>query len=82
VIHFVELSLIVKKIMIPLGKYQHFKGSFYQVLHVAKHSETEELMVVYSPLYGDNPSVWVRPLSMFDEVIERNGQQLKRFSKV
>lgn len=68
--------------MIPLGKYQHFKGNFYQVLHVAKHSETEELMVVYSPLYGDNPSVWVRPLSMFDEVIERNGQQLKRFSKV
>jgi hypothetical protein len=68
--------------MIPLGKYQHFKGNFYQVLHVAKHSETEELMVVYLPLYGDNPSVWVRPLGMFDEVIERNGQQLKRFSKV
>lgn len=68
--------------MIETGKYQHFKGNYYQVLHVARHSETEELMVVYLPLYGDNPEVWVRPLSMFDEDIVRDGVKLKRFKKV
>jgi len=68
--------------MIPTGKYQHFKGNFYNVLHIAKHSETEELMVVYLPLYGENPSVWVRPLAMFDEEIVRGGKTQKRFSKV
>ena len=66
--------------MIALGKYQHFKGNFYQVLHIAKHSENEELMVVYQPLYGENPGIWVRPLDMFDEVIERDGKTLKRFT--
>ncbi|WP_286267636.1 DUF1653 domain-containing protein [Thalassotalea atypica] len=68
--------------MIELGKYQHFKGNFYQVLNVAKHSETEEWMVVYLPLYGTKPDVWVRPLAMFDEVIERDGKTIKRFAKV
>lgn len=68
--------------MIATGKYQHFKGNFYNVLHIAKHSETEELMVVYLPLYGENPSVWVRPLTMFDEKIIRDGKTFKRFSKV
>tara|TARA_B110000114_G_C14917927_1_gene327249 strand:+ start:475 stop:708 length:234 start_codon:yes stop_codon:yes gene_type:complete len=75
--------------MIKLGRYQHFKGNFYQVLYIAKHSENEELMVVYLPLYPkphdekDNPQdVWVRPLAMFDETIEREGRQLKRFTFV
>lgn len=67
---------------IKTGKYKHFKGSFYQVLHLARHSETEEMMVVYHPLYtneqGDS-ELWVRPLSMFDETIERDGQSFKRF---
>ena len=63
---------------IPLGMYQHFKGNFYRVLHLATHSETEEIMVVYQPQYGEQ-DIWVRPLSMFDETIERDGKQLKRF---
>jgi hypothetical protein len=67
--------------MIKLGKYQHFKGNFYQVLHVAKHSETEELMVVYQPLYGER-GIWVRPLNMFTESIVRDGKKLQRFSFV
>ena len=64
--------------MIKLGKYQHFKGNLYQVLHLAKHSETDEMMVVYQPQYGEK-GIWVRPLSMFDEVIERDGKSIKRF---
>ena len=67
--------------MLKLGKYQHFKGHYYQVLHIAKHSETEETLVVYHPF--DKPdSVWVRPLSMFDETIEREGKTFKRFSYI
>ena len=71
--------------MIKIGKYQHFKGNFYQVLHIAKHSANEELMVVYLPLYDNEKGqreVWVRPLSMFDETIEREGKHLKRFAFV
>lgn len=64
--------------MIKLGRYQHFKGNFYQVHHIAKHSETEELMVVYQPEYGDR-EFFVRPLAMFDEEIIRDGVTLKRF---
>ncbi len=67
--------------MITAGRYQHFKGNFYQVLHIAKHSETEELLVVYQPEYGER-AIWVRPLSMFDETIERGGKSFKRFTKV
>ena len=67
--------------MIKLGKYQHFKGNLYQVLHIAKHSETDEMMVVYQPQYGER-GIWVRPLSMFDEVIERDGKAIKRFEYI
>lgn len=67
--------------MINIGKYQHFKGNYYQVLHIARHSETEEYLVVYHPF--DSPDdIWVRPLTMFDETIERDGLSLKRFSFV
>jgi hypothetical protein len=75
--------------MIKLGKYQHFKGNFYQVLYIAKHSENEELMVVYLPLHdkahadkNSEQDIWVRPLAMFDETIEREGKQQKRFTFV
>ncbi len=63
------------------GKYRHFKGREYEVLFTARHSETEEEMVVYRMLYGDY-SVWVRPASMWNETVEREGQSFKRFSYI
>ena len=63
---------------IKLGKYRHFKGNEYEVIGIAKHSETLEEMVVYRALY-ENGGIWVRPASMWDETIERDGKTLKRF---
>ncbi len=67
--------------MIMLGKYQHFKGSYYQVLHIARHSETEEYLVVYHS-FNDIDDIWVRPLNMFNEVIVRDGKSIQRFQFV
>ena len=64
-----------------IGRYRHFKGNEYEVLHLARHSETEEEMVVYRALYGDF-SVWVRPASMWNETVERNGQSFCRFTYI
>ena len=55
------------------GRYRHFKGNEYEVIGLATHSETEETVVVYRPLYGDG-ALWVRPLAMFTETVERDGQ--------
>ena len=63
------------------GIYQHFKGEQYRILELAKHSETNEDMVVYQALYGER-GIWVRPLAMFDEVIERDGKRIQRFKFV
>jgi hypothetical protein len=62
-------------------KYKHFKGKKYLVLHVAKHSETLEEMVVYQALYGEY-GIWVRPLDMFLEKIERDGIVFNRFEEI
>lgn len=64
--------------MIKLGKYRHFKGNEYEVLGVAKHSETLEEMVIYRALYGEK-EVWVRPASMWNEEISRDGKTFPRF---
>jgi hypothetical protein len=63
------------------GKYRHYKGGEYEVFFVARHSETEEELVVYRTLYGDF-SHWVRPLAMFTETVEIDGQQVPRFEYV
>lgn len=63
---------------IPQGIYRHYKGNLYQVLHTAHHSETEEALVVYRCLYGEY-GVWVRPLAMFAETVEIDGQEVPRF---
>ena len=63
------------------GIYKHYKGNLYEVFDVAKHSETEEEHVVYRTLYGDY-GLWVRPLAMFIETVELDGQQIARFEYV
>ena len=63
------------------GRYRHFKGNDYELLYLAKHSETQEEMVVYRALYGEH-GVWVRPASMWSEVVERDGRRMKRFSYI
>ena len=61
------------------GRYRHFKGNEYAVLYLAKHSETLEPMVVYRALYGER-GIWVRPTSMWNETVERDGNSYKRFT--
>ena len=61
--------------------YRHFKGNIYKVLHIAKHSETLEDIVVYQAMYGEK-GIWVRPKKMFEEVIERDGKTFRRFSPI
>ncbi len=61
------------------GRYRHFKGKEYEVLCIATHSETLEPMVVYKALYGEG-GVWVRPASMWNETVERDGQTYQRFT--
>lgn len=60
------------------GRYRHYKGKDYKVVDVARHSETEEYMVVYRTLYGDH-SLWVRPLSMFTQNVIIDGKEIPRF---
>jgi hypothetical protein len=61
------------------GRYRHFKGREYEVLCVATHSETMEPMVVYRALYGAF-DIWVRPASMWNETVERDGKTVRRFT--
>ncbi len=63
---------------LPLGHYRHYKGQRYEVLGVARHSETHEALVVYRPLYGEG-ALWVRPFSMFTGMVDIQGQPQLRF---
>lgn len=67
--------------MVKLGKYRHFKGNEYEVIGIAKHSETLEDYVVYRALYGEY-GLWVRPMSMFIEEVEKDGKKIKRFEYI
>ncbi|MBQ6836076.1 MAG: DUF1653 domain-containing protein [Clostridia bacterium] len=63
------------------GKYRHFKGNEYELLYIAKDSETLEDMVVYKALYGEG-GIWVRPLKMWNETVVRDGVEYKRFTYI
>lgn len=64
---------------IPSGRYRHYKGNTYEVIGVARHSETGEWLVVYRPEYGDR-AIWVRPADMFIESVEQDGKKVPRFT--
>jgi len=66
---------------IPAGRYRHFKGNEYEVLGIARHSETLEPMVVYRALYGERGG-WVRPAAMWNETVRRDGVEYRRFTRI
>ena len=68
------------KCIIP-GRYRHFKGNEYEVIAIARHSETENPMVVYKALYGDG-GIWVRPAEMWNEEVHRDGKTYQRFVRI
>ena len=74
---FCRMSELPSDLPLP-GRYRHYKGPEYVVLGVARHSETEEPLVVYRKDYGDK-SLWVRPLEMFQETVTVDGQVVPRF---
>lgn len=72
------------KLLIKPGIYRHYKGQEYQVIGSARHSETEETLVLYRPLYGDESEreYWVRPIGMFTESVKVDGRDVPRFAPV
>ena len=66
---------------LEIGKYKHFKGGEYEVIGIAKHSETLEDFVVYKALYGKH-DLWIRPKKMFSEKVTVNGKKVNRFQKI
>ena len=75
-IHFEKNMQMPKK-----GKYRHYKGNEYELIGIASHSETLEKMVVYRALYGEG-ELWVRPISMWSETVEVNGERVLRFTYI
>jgi hypothetical protein len=68
-------------VTIKPGRYRHFKGNEYEVVGIAKDSETMEEVVVYRALYGEH-GLWVRSARMFAEIIERDGRTMPRFQRI
>ena len=66
---------------IKLGTYRHYKGNTYKVLHIAKHSETFEDMVIYQDVNAPD-KIWARPASMWNDDIEIDGRTVKRFALI
>ncbi len=78
-----QINSLNKKPEIEKGLYRHYKGAEYQVIDVARHSETEEWFVVYETRYADEAtSTWVRPADMFSETVEIGGEVIARFQFV
>lgn len=71
--------MMMDKQTLPAGRYQHYKGGQYQVMGLVRHSETEEELVLYKALYGEQ-GLWVRPLQMFLEAIVVDGEKVPRFA--
>ena len=67
--------------VVERGRYRHYKGNEYEVIGMAQHSETREMMVVYRPLYGEG-AMWVRPAAMFVEDVLIDGKKVPRFMRV
>jgi hypothetical protein len=66
---------------VPTGHYRHFRGGEYDVLGEARHSETDEHLIVYQARYGAR-ELWARPKAMFTEMVEHGGKQVPRFTKL
>ena len=79
--HGVESHGVESLAEIPAGTYRHYKGNLYEVIGSAKHSETEEPLVVYRALYGEF-GLWVRPREMFLGDVEVGGRSMRRFAPV
>lgn len=76
-----NIKEVIQMEEIKLGKYRHFKGNEYEVIGIAKNSETLEETVVYRALYGEK-DLWVRPAYMWNETVERDGKTFKRFTYI
>lgn len=70
----------MNNIFIPCGKYKHYKGGIYEVIGMATHTETLESMVIYKKC--SSGSVWVRPASMWNELVDIPSGKIKRFTKI
>jgi hypothetical protein len=71
----------VNAVVVEPGRYRHYKGNEYDVIGMAQHSETREMMVVYRPLYGDG-GMWVRPAAMFVEDVVIDGKTQPWFARL
>lgn len=67
---------------LELGEYEHYKGRRYEVIGVGRHTETEEMVVIYRPLYESDTPYWVRPYEMFIDTVNVEGATLPRFKRI